>query len=153
MKYRFTHVEVKKGSRKPETVVSEIESWRRTVFFKAIAEGKAIKFAQKPLLGARQHPLQPAARQKRAVAAILAKTVDESLILVEGAHDVANANVARVPGQANAALRASNALDISGGRELLQHFRHMVARHVEMISDRGRAQHLPLPIRQKDQRA
>jgi hypothetical protein len=36
-------------------------------------------------------------------------------------------------------LRGSDALDISGSRELLQHFRHVVARHVEMIGNRGRA--------------
>ena len=55
--------------------------------------------------------------------------------------------------QPHAALRATNAFDVAGGGELLQHLRHMVARHVEMISDLRRAQNFRLPVRQKDKSA
>jgi hypothetical protein len=137
----------------PSQLVGEVEKRRSTVFSKTIANGIAIEFAQKSLLGARQHRFQPATRQKRAVGPSVAKTVDERLILVEASHDVANADVTGIPDKPNATLRASDALDISGSREFLQHFGHVVARYVEMIGNRRGAQYLPLPVSEKDQRS
>ena len=121
-------------------------------FFEAVVQGVAIEFAQKSQFGAGQHALQSAARQKRAVAALRAETFDQRLI-VERADHLANSDVAGIARQSHAALRAADAFDISGGGELLQHFRHMVARNAEMIGDRRRAHHFRVAVREEDEGA
>ncbi|KAF2991534.1 hypothetical protein MJC1_01522 [Methylocystis sp. MJC1] len=113
---------------------------------------ESVEFPQKALLGARQHSFEPASRQKRAVAALRAKTFDQRLI-VERADNVADTNVPWVPSQSNATLRAADALDKSGGGKLLEHLRHVVSRDLEMVGNRSRAQDVGPAVGEQDEGA
>jgi hypothetical protein len=81
-----------------------------------------------------------------------AETFDERLI-VERAHHLPDADVARIARQSHAALRAADAFDIAGRRELLEHFRHVVAGDAKMIGDRRRAHHLRIAVGEEDEGA
>ena len=100
----------------------------------------------------RQHSLEAAARQKRAVASLVAETFDERLI-VEHAHDVADSNVARIARQAHAALRAAHTLQKSVRGQMLKHLRHVMTRNPMVIRNDGRTEDLGVAIREKNEGA
>lgn len=115
-------------------------------------QGESVEFPQKTLLGARQYSFESAPRQKRAVAALRAKTFDQRLI-IERADNIADANVPRITGQSNAALRAADALNVSSGGKLLEDLRHVVSRDIEVVGDCGGAQHLRPAVGEEDKGA
>jgi len=106
-------------------------------FERDIGERRAIEVGEKGRLGRAHARLEPTAAVKRAGAATPAQAFDERLALFKQAHNGAEPDLRRRPGQCRPAATAAPGFDQPGLRKPLHDLGQMVARQPELVGQIG----------------